>query len=649
MSPTWRFGVFSSLLGGAVALTVACSSTNGGAPGAADTPDGGVSAADDDAGPGEGGAGTGDPFAACKGVEFQANGVYDVDLQAVRIRGKVTVDGADVPTTKAGRITFTAVGVGAGDAGAPGSEGAIGPVQTEIGGDGRYVTTLTPGTYDVGYAPNASACITATTAGDWPCNPHVLRKGVAIKADGVLDLDLETVVIEGKVTLKGQSFSTQPYVTFTEPGGVATTSASAQGYEVRLFKGTYDVGYAPRSTTCGTTAPCNSGVVRAGVAVQASGVLDIDVPMVRASGTVSLDGTVMSGTRRGGALVFSGAPAGSSASITIASDGTYALGLLPGTYKISFSGVPGAASTSPLPRGAGLLRDNVAIKTDGTLDVDVPTATVQGKVTVNGKAAPTTSSRGSISFTSKTGESSSTPIGNDGTYATVVVVGSYDVGYVPASPSSCNEEGVFPCNAGTQKTLSLPKGAGVLDLDLKVVNVTGKLTLNGAPLPEEGYPTVTFGLPGKASSSALHTVDVATDATFATRLLAGTYDVGYGGASCTDETMPLPCNAGTLQPSVTLTSNGALDLDIPSARLTGKVTLGGKSAPDDATERGGLQFLGKTAGAATTDTFGTSGPIAYKMHLLRGRYVVVYAPAACSSSESASAFPCGSALLAGCD
>ena len=621
------------------------------------------------------GAASNDAFAACKGVDFQTSGTYDVDLKTVHVGGRITIDGAAPVATDegGGRITFT-------------SSTFKGQASVPITTDAQYATTLAPGTYDIGYAPNVSACGAASASGApsaWPCNVHILKKAVALSANGVLDIDLPTVVVRGAVTLKGQPFAEQPLVTFAESGAVASAPASAtalagQGYQIRLFKGSYDVGYAPVAQACGTAAPCNRGVLKSNVNLGSSGVLDVDVPMVVARGAVSFDGAPMSGATGAGSVSFSAAGAtptttpsvAPGAAITIANDGTYAIGLLPDTYVVAYSGVPSVAPGSLLPRGGGVIKPGIAIMSDGTLDLDVPTASVSGKVTIGGAAIPATSAaRGSVSFSAPvtggvaTVGASLTPILADGTYSTVVVAGTYDVGF--ATPSvTCAEGGVLPCNGGTLQTLALTKG-GVLDLDLKVVTVRGKVTLNGAALPSATTPpSVTFTSPASAAAAPETVpavglrVAVSADATYAARLLAGTYDVGYGGASCTAENpdmgtdMPLPCNGGTVVPAVSLTSDGALDVDVTSAMVSGRVTLAGKPVPTSTEDRGKLLFSGKASGVASTDSFGTDGPVTYKAHLLRGRYIVMYSPeGACTdeTGKTSSALPCLGIVLAGCD
>jgi hypothetical protein len=581
-------------------------------------------------GNGTGGDGGANPpaFSACKGIDFEQDGVFDVDVKAIRVRGNVTIDGA-APSGAVGAITFT-------NTVSKASATAV------IASDSHYSLALAPGSYDVAYAPDTEAC-GADPAGAWPCNGHVLQRGVALTASGVLDFDLATIVVDGAVTLQRQPWpsSIPASITFAEADASPATVPFAPGsYRVRLFKGTYVVGYDPGDAPCTTEAPCNAGTLRPNVDLGSSGALDVDVPMVVLRGAVSLDGTRMDATTSAGAITFSGAA--KPISVPIAEGGSYALALLPATYAVGYSGVPSAPDGSPWPRGAGTLLASQAVQADGVLDLDVPTAIVSGRVTLDG-ASVSSEASGALSFGTATAE-----IRADGTYATVVLPGTYDVGYSP-SPG-CRAGDSFPCNGGKLSTVAVPAGGGAFDVDVRAVTVRGKMTLDGAALPPDSMATVAFTAPGApAVQGESLTVDVGADGGYVVRLLAATYDVHYGGSPCAGG-QPMPCNAGVLRPEVALESSGTFDLDVLSARIRGKVTLGGQPVPDDAADRGTLSFVGKSSGSASTDAFGPRGPIDYQTHLLRGKYVVTYTPTETScDADSKSGLPCVGLVLAGCD
>jgi hypothetical protein len=618
--------------------------------GSADQPNAGA------AGPGPGGPAAGSPadgdsatasrFASCEGVDLQQDGALDVDLTAVRVRGRVTVDGAAVPAAAgAGRVTFTNALTKA-------------TASADIASDSGYELTLAPGSYDVAYEPDAQACgIPSSLAPPWPCNGHTLQSSVTISSDGALDFDLPTIVVRGAVTLKGGPWPDDvgAAISFASAGSAAGVAlVSRGGYTVRIFKGTTSVSYLPQSSFCTTSSPCNGGILRPDVGLQESGALDLDVPMVVMRGAVSLDGTRMQDPA-GGAITFAAAgtptsPA-SNASVEIEGDGTYAVALLPGTYAVGYSGVPTAGDTSPLPRGPGRLLTDVAVRTDGLLDLDVPTAQVRGAVTVNGTSVPPWGDE-ALTFTTD-GGSASARIHPDGTYATVLVRGTYAIGF--AAARACLKDDAYPCNGGVLRTMPV-EDTGVFDVDLKTVDVVGKMTLNGAAPPQSSSEaTLSFVTAGRKPDAPddehglSAVVDVGPDASYFVRLLAGSYDVYYGGVSCTGGGSAMPCGAGLLHAGAAFDSSGALDVDVASVHVRGKVTLAGQPITD-AGELGALTFTGPASGSQASQRLGSKRPVDYQAHLLRGRYVITYAPdeASCGAGAS-SPLPCVEVVLAGCD
>src|SRR4051812_435897 len=51
--------------------------------------------------------------ASCHGIELMADGHYDVDVRAIRVRGRVTLDGASVKETGPASLEFTRTDPGA--------------------------------------------------------------------------------------------------------------------------------------------------------------------------------------------------------------------------------------------------------------------------------------------------------------------------------------------------------------------------------------------------------------------------------------------------------------------------------------------------------------------------------------------------------
>ena len=609
----------------------------------------------------------GDPFAACTGVDLSQKGTLDIDLKAVKVSGKVTLNGKALVQADSANVGGLTLSDASGLA-------QMGAVNASIDADGTYHTTVAPGTYDVIYDANGQ-CNAQTSA--WPCGNHVVKSKVTLSADGVLDVDIPSVKATGKVTLAGQAVPqgvSLGYIGFadTDPtqgsGGAAVpaqTNGTTTTYAVNLVPGHYKVVYSANGCqpTSASTGPCNGGVLKADANLTSAGVLDVDVPVVRVKGKATLNGAALPAQASRGSVYF--APPvtdaeenGVGASAQIQADGTYATALFPGTYDVGYASSSSESDPSLMPKNSGVLRPAQALSANGTLDLDIPSVAVSGKVSLNGGAMPGVANAGRVSFGTSGAATKGAQQGvsaaiTAGAYKTVLMPGSYDVGYsgdaAPCSQKNMGAPPIVPCNGGMLKTIAFAKGqGGVLDLDVKTVKITGKVTLDHGALPEltpiSFSPAAAGADPGAGGSFV-----VETQSTYSVLLVPGTYDVGYGGASCSGAMQNMPCNGGTIKEAVALSASGALDVDIPTVTVTGKVTLSGKEPPPTMDPRGAVTFSGKKGGAATTPTFDVSGPMTYSLRILKGRYVVSYdGNAQLCSNGTVSPLPCGAQVVAGC-
>jgi hypothetical protein len=508
--------LFASLVAGAYAL--GCSSNK-----AASTndpaPNDGDSSTDDGSASSDGGVDPdADPLAACRGISLAQNGTWDVDLEAVHVKGAVSLNGAPGPSDDV-RISFV--------------DSKTKTVASVIVDDaGNYQTTIAPGAYDVWYEAPSKTC--APTR-EWPCVRHRLKTAATLSADGVLDLDVKTAKVSGQITVNGTTFPAAGAfaIAFTDatfPIGDAPGTATAaidQGtdgakYAATLAPGRYTVSFVPPySCTAKSTVPCSGGVLKAGASVTSSGVLDLDVPMVIVKGAVTLNGAAMPKTSSLGAITF-GRDAQSTiaaTSVNLDANGSYSIPLFSDVYDVAYSGVANADSTSPLPRNGGKLKAGVALTHSGTLDLDLPTASVQGKVTVNGAALPASGATGSIVFSGH----GSTPVSAaiaEGSYKINVLAGAYDVLF-QGSGNACTgtTTGALPCNGGRLESLTLAKGKGVLDVDVPAFTLTGNVTVAKAALGDTDSAYLTFIETGAAAAGAL---SVPTTGSYEVSLFGGT-------------------------------------------------------------------------------------------------------------------------------
>ncbi|MCA9515992.1 MAG: carboxypeptidase regulatory-like domain-containing protein, partial [Myxococcales bacterium] len=214
---------------------------------------------------------------------------------------------------------------------------------------------------------------------------------------------------------------------------------------------------------------------------------------------------------------------------------------------------------------------------------------------------------------------------SDGSYSIDVPVGIYDIAVTPPAGSGCSAEVVqnkeIPGNLTYQIVLFLPGP--------QTVQVTGTVTVNGAPVPN-AY--VSFSAPGSNASAATD-----ADGRYTVSLTTGVYRVNYEIYGEQGSTVPgyvqcrrfdLPINAAAV-----------IDLELPVVTVGGTVT-GDQSGDPLAALSVSANSYRELAdgycngyGDGTTNAAGVYGPI----YLLGGGELSVSTPSVSGSLDAASA------------
>ncbi|MCB9556486.1 MAG: hypothetical protein H6707_10315 [Deltaproteobacteria bacterium] len=190
---------------------------------------------------------------------------------------------------------------------------------------------------------------------------------------------------------------------------------------------------------------------------------------------------------------------------------------------------------------------------------------------------------------------------------------------------------------------------GALDLDLKVVTVSGKVTKNGQAIPA----ATQYNHRGRLEFVDKYGVTLPVkrfgpsgDATYQIDLIADTYDVYYNslaGSNCED-TLPLPCHYPRvlIKKNVQATASGGLDIDIKVSRVTGNVSKNGQavSSATQYSHRGRLEFVDERGSTLAAKRFAASGATSYDVELVAGTYDVYYNSLAGSNCEDTLPLPC---------
>jgi len=480
---------------------------------------------------------------------------------------------------------------------------------------------------------NGATCVESKCVGG--TQPEC-KDRVPLATSGSYDIDAKVIDVSGKLTKNGATIADGPYrgyLVFESKKKGARTMPSFKDtgeatYQSSLFAGTYDVYYQPSSYCSSTTVmPCQRWLVRSDVALTVSGALDFDVKTVNVSGRLTKNGVIVPDGSYRGSLVFESKQGGARTmpSFKDTGEATYQGEIFAGTYNVRYQHSSYCGDRSALPCQGLVIREGVSIGTSGSLDFDVKTVQLSGRVTKNGSAVPDGANRGYLTFDLKQGSGRTMPSFKDtgeATYQGEVFVGTYDVVYTQSY--YCTAGGVLPCGKLRLRSGLAVSVSGALDFDLKTVNVSGKLTKNGATVPSgTNRGSLTFEQ-SDGNAIGMPSFKDTGEATYQGEIFAGTYDITYGPSYYCSSSSPLPCMRQRLRKGVALNTSGSLDFDVKTVNVSGKLTKNGQTVPDG-TNRGSLFFTSKDGGAGLSmPAFKDTGEATYQAEIFAGTYDVNY-------------------------
>ena len=440
-------------------------------------------------------------------ITLTQSGILDLDIPTVTIQGTLSLNGEALPG-----FDDSSVGLA--------FSNGMGSVQhnLDVERGGRYGITLVPGTYRIGWNGDETRCATHEDASPLPCNDGVVVAEQELRQSGSLDLGLESVRVNGRVTLNGEtideddptaaamlawtsSSSPVPVVTkIYEPGEQAV-------YALHLLKGNYTVSWQGDPAYCqdldaDEMLPCHTGIIGRDVALGVSGTLDFDLETVRIYGAMTLAGENPSDEHEGsrGTVLLSDQD-GQIVTLPFTRDGErlqYIANVLEGTYRSVWSGNPGLCADLEIdhdfPCNAGVFGEARALNTGGELSFDVPLVRLTGRITLAGEALPVEEdARGQLTFVHKSHTAvSSAMLSKDepANYRVVLLPGVYDIVWTP-NPALCNrdiaEPTSVPCTSGMPLTEQRLERDGSLPVDLSAITIAGTFTQDGNALPEPDF------------------------------------------------------------------------------------------------------------------------------------------------------------------
>ncbi|MDP3501750.1 MAG: hypothetical protein Q8S33_15540 [Myxococcales bacterium] len=466
-----------------------------------------------------------------------------------------------------------------------------------------------------------------------------------LTANTQVDRNLLVVRVSGTVTVNGAVMPTTPgrrgSVVFRNRATGFETSldvgaSGAARYSGLVFAGTYDVSFVTTSSTSLVGLPIGSTASLArNRQVAADQTLDFDLPVVTASGTLTVNGAQMpnsTGSGRG-IVAFHNLVTGSETTTSVGTTGAavFSVLLFEGSYDVTFTS---SFSAIGLPRSASLRVATLqTITTTRTFNWNLPVVTATGTITVNGAAmpdSPSTSSRGSVQFTNRLTESVSiddVPASGPGSYSVLLFAGAYEVSFLTNSSPS-----LVGLPSFTRVLLSpnqVVTTNSTLSWNLPVVAVSGTLTVNGAPMPNS--PLVIYrGLLNfrhrTTGNVTPFSVGTTGPATFNGLLFSGTYDVFFTTPNVSTLVgLPIDSTVSTASSlSVTSTQSFAWNLSVLSSSGTLTVNQGQMPSSSGITSRGSVVFRNRLSEGVSRVALGASGPGTYSGLLFEGIYDISF-------------------------
>ncbi len=487
---------------------------------------------------------------------------------------------------------------GAGTSGAPGDTdgpGGGGGGGGSTGGDGAGEPDVPDACVDVDCGQGACHVLDGTPACNCPdgqvdiglkcvtCEAVTDRHDVVVTTAQVRG----TIRINEAVPPSSQYEDGNVYLRNRGTGDSVLLGSTREGdFDVRVVAGRYDVVYVHEDG--GTAVPVNSRAILQTVDVSDVQTISVEIPMVTLAGTFTIDGEVPPQSQyETGSIVLVDPAGGDEVVLGQTRDGNYVANVIPGVYEVHYRWAQGG---DQVPRNGDAIVKLAEVKNyqgevRPALDVDIQTVAASGFITINGSTPPTSEYDDGNLVLVDPQTQDEIPLANtrEGGYSARLVAASYDVYYRAEDALG----GGVPVNENAWlQTVHL--GADLeTDLDIPLVTAQGQFTLDGQSPPTSVYDSgvVTLEDQTHGDRAVLGSTHVGA---FTVAVVAGEYDIVYG---VTNTTGLMPANTrARVQPKVPFVGGGNTEVDIPTANVSGTVTLNGQPPPGTEYEDGRLYF-----------------------------------------------------------
>jgi len=444
------------------------------------------------------------------GVELKTSMIKNFDAKTLRLSGRVLLNGLPMPNdTKLdgqsrGRLRMRNLET-------------QDDYQIEFGETGpvSYSITLFSGRYNAYVEGNYSTLQSVLPS----ARQMLVYKDLVLTTTTTRDFDARVITLSGTVTLNGETMPNDTKLDGQSRGRLRLRSVETGGdydfdfgetgpvnHTLQLFAGQYDVFVHGNYATLQSVLPDGQDMlVLKGFALTANTKRDFNAKTLTLSGKITLNGATMpsdtkiDGISRG-YLRLRNMETLNDYKIELGETGpvNYTQTIFAGLYDVFIHGNYDVMQ-STLPSNRDMkVQTGLALTATTTKDFDAKTLTLSGNVTLNGAVMPNdtlldSQSRGFLRLRNvETLEDTDIDIGETGpvNYSKRIFSGLYDV-YIHGNYDTLQK--VLPSNRDMllQKGLALTTST-TQAFDAKTVTVTGRVTLNGATMPNDtivdGYP-----------------------------------------------------------------------------------------------------------------------------------------------------------------
>jgi hypothetical protein len=541
----------------------------------------------------------GDPSDGCERVceplQVRDDERAEVELPLVHVDGSVTIDGAPVPAETPGFILFESLDTES-------------MMHVPVAEDGSFSAVLYAGYYRI-HRTEKNDCELDQNR----CPNSVLREYVRIAQDRTLELDDDIPVVappievSGRIRVNGAEPPSNPEVhkradiEFRNRDRRIVFEVGPQGpatFSGTIPAGEYSVTIKGRSCQY-NELPCQNRQLEQEIELREDTEFDWDLNSVRLSGQITANGRDLSGSTtldRFARLVMGPTDDTSKngrhwIDIPAGESGRYSAWVYPGTYEFGIenqyacpAGLDETASRE-IPCAYELLDESVDVVSDVVLDYNLDVSRLTGEITVNGQSMPDSPagiSRGRIELVRGVSHPvDQVDLGSSGParFDIPLYGDEYDIQIRRRihNGAADSQERVLPAGRMTLEAVDVAHSPS-LPIDLNVHELTGRITIDGAPFvaaddstrvnlrPTEHYEPARWDLaPGEPAQFRFKVYD------------EHSYTIDVWESSCGDrERQRLPCGYRILATDLTLGHDDERTYDLSPKAVTGQLLINGE-------------------------------------------------------------------------